>query len=193
MAQRRRRNSGRLPFMSRTLINTPHRFLIFRHGIATHSTAGYGDQVLTAGLLPEAYPVIERLAKHLASIRSQLNFSSEILRCRQTAEIVTKHTGKFFRFDPRLNEYHGETFEQFATRVRSVLEDLVSDADDIARKKNLPHGSATLMICTHGAVIAAIKHFLLEDHFLQKDELDYTTPGQLMDVHGSDVSLLDFN
>lgn len=179
--------------MHRPLINTPHRFLIFRHGIATHSTTGYGDQIMTAGLLPEAYPVIQRLAEHLAPIRSQLNFSSEVLRCRQTAEIVTKHAGKFFRFDARLNEYHLESFEEFAARVRNVLEDLVTDADYLAEEKQLPNGSATLMICTHGAVIAALKHFLLEDHFLQKDELDYTLPGQLLDISGKSFSVLDFN
>lgn len=179
--------------MHRSLVNTPHRFLIFRHGIATHSKTGYGDQIMTAGLLPEAYPVIERIAKHLAPIRSQLNFSSEVLRCRQTAEIVTKHAGKFFRFDSRLNEYHLETFEQLTARVRSILEDLITDADYLAEEKALPNGSATLMLCTHGAVIAALKHLLLENEFLPKDELDYTMPGQLLEVFGKTSTVIDFN
>lgn len=179
--------------MSQSFLNTPHHIYLVRHGIATHSTTGYGDQVLTAQLLPEAYPVIHRLGKHLRSVPSQVNFGSTVLRCRQTVEIITEETGKLFRFDPRLSEYHQETFEEFAGRTRECLVELLAEADEVAVKKQLPNFSASIIICTHGAVIASVKNLLLKDQFLIEDELDYTHPGQLLHIFNRTTELIDFN
>ena len=179
--------------MPQSFLETPHHIYLLRHGIATHSTTGYGDQILTAELLPEAYPVIHRLGVHLRSVSSQVNFSSTVLRCRQTVEIITQETGKFFRFDPRLREYHQETFDEFAARTRACLTDLLAEADEVALKKRLPDSSATVIICTHGAVIASLKNLLLKDQFLPEDELDFTQPGQLLHIFHRTAEVTDFN
>jgi broad specificity phosphatase PhoE len=179
--------------MPQSFLDTPHHIYLLRHGIATHSTTGYGDQILTAELLPEAYPVIHRLGVYLRSVPSQMNFGSTVLRCRQTVEVITKETGKLFRFDPRLSEYHQETFEEFAARTRECLTDLLAEADEVALKKQLPNSSASIIICTHGAVIASLKNLLLKDHFLLEDELNYTQPGQLLHIFHRTAEVLDFN
>ena len=40
---------------------------IIRHGMAVYPNQGYGNRVLTAELLPEGIPPIQRLARYLTS------------------------------------------------------------------------------------------------------------------------------
>lgn len=155
---------------------------IFRHGMAVYPNQGYGSRVLTAELLPEGIPPIERLARYLQHAPSEYQACSEVLRCRQTAAIVTEATGKEFIIDPRLREYHQESFDQLAERVKSFCDDLTAA------------NYRSAMICTHGAVIAAIKHYLTDGVFDRRHETDYTQTGQLMIIHDDkSIEVLDFN
>jgi len=155
---------------------------IFRHGMAVHPNEGYGSRVLTAELLPEGIPPIQRLGKYLALMPSDYQACSEVLRCRQTAAIVTEATGKAFVIDPRLREYHQESFDEFARRTEEF-------ADEIRQS---PYEN--IMLCTHGAVIAALKHYLIDGKFSRRYETDYTQTGQLLIIHDDKSSeVLDFN
>jgi broad specificity phosphatase PhoE len=178
--------------MSKSFIGTPHHFYIFRHGLATLSTSGYGDQIYSAPLLPEAVPPITHLAEYLKPIPSRLNFSSEILRCHQTADLVTQVTGKTFLFDERLNEYHQETFTEFSSRVTEFLRFVIDLADDSATNSHDSPRFENILICTHGAVIACLKNLLLKDSFTTDDELDYTMPGELMILQNGELQVIDF-
>lgn len=155
---------------------------IFRHGMAVHPNVGYGDRVLTAELLPEGIPPIQRLGQYLIDVPSDEQFCSEVLRCRQTAAIVTEATGKPFVIDPRLREYHQETFAQLAERTKSFCDDLQRSTYD------------NVMICTHGSVIAALKHYLTEGRFEPRHETDYIQTGQLLIVNDDQsIEVVDFN
>jgi broad specificity phosphatase PhoE len=150
--------------------------------MAVYPNQGYGSRVLTAELLPEGIPPIERLARYLEHVPSEYQACSEVLRCRQTAAIVTAATGKPFIIDPRLREYHQETFEQLAERVKSFCDDL------------LAANYRDAMICTHGAVIAAMKHYLTDGVIDRRHETDYTQTGQLLIIHDDKTtSVIDFN
>jgi broad specificity phosphatase PhoE len=155
---------------------------IIRHGMAVYPHQGYGSRILTAELLPEGIPPIERIARYLEHVPSEYQACSEVLRCRQTAAIITEATGKEFVVDPRLREYYQETFEQLAARVKSFCDDLIA-----ANYRNA-------MICTHGAVIAALKHYLIDGELSRRHETDYPQTGQLLIIHDDkSAEVIDFN
>lgn len=155
---------------------------IFRHGMAVHPHEGYGNRVLTAELLPEGIPPIRRLAHYLQEVPADYRACSEVLRCRQTAGIVTEITGHPFEIDPRLREYHNERFEELAERTKSFAESLQQ------------RRAANTLVCTHGAVIAALKHYLLEGVFDRSHETDYVQTGQMLVIHDDNTcEVLDFN
>jgi broad specificity phosphatase PhoE len=162
------------------MVNPGQTFYIFRHGLATHSTVGYGNEILSAQLLPEGYPAIEKLAEYLKNIHTDAFFSSEILRCKQTAEIIAQKTGKQFVADSRLNEFYTESFEDFCKRVQSFVDKVTT----------MPANSVA--ICTHGAVLAAMKHLILEGEFLQRDELDFPPPSGMVVIKDGKAETIRF-
>jgi broad specificity phosphatase PhoE len=156
---------------------------IFRHGMAVHPNLGYGDRVLTAELLPEGIPPIERLGQYLIDVESDYQVCSDVLRCRQTAAIVTEATGKPFLIDPRLKEYHQETFDQLAQRTKAFHDEILQST-----------AYQNVMVCTHGSVIAALKHYLIDGYFERRHETDYIQTGQLLIVNDDkSVEVVDFN
>ncbi|MBI2430813.1 MAG: histidine phosphatase family protein [Candidatus Levybacteria bacterium] len=156
-------------------------FYIFRHGLATKSLFGYGDKIVTAELLAEGKPPIEKMANYLKKIPSQFNVCSEFVRCRQTAAIVTKKTGKKFTFDKRLNEYNEESFNDLRDRVKDFLQYI--------EKSNYQ----SVLICTHGAVIAAIKNLVLRNKFTLFQLYDYPKTGVLLVIKDGKIEEIDFN
>jgi len=157
-------------------------FYIFRHGMAVHPNVGYGANVLTAELLPEGIPPIRRLAQYLLYIPSDYQACSEVIRCRQTAALVTEATGRAFVIDPRLKEYYKETFDELSLRAKSFCDEIQAS------------GYQNILICSHGSVIAALKHYLIDGYFERRHETDYTQTGQLLIIHDDkSVEVLDFN
>lgn len=157
-------------------------FYILRHGMAVHPNVGYGANVLSAELLPEGIPPIRRLAQYLRLVPTDYQVCSEVLRCRQTAALVTEATGREFVIDPRLKEYYQETFDELSRRAKSFCDEIQ------------PSGYQNVLICTHGSVIAALKHYLIDGHFERRQETDYTQTGQLLIIHDDkSVEVLDFN
>lgn len=161
--------------------NTPT-WYILRHGLATHSMNGYGDKILSAPLLPEAVPAIERMSAYLAKVPVSSNWSSTLIRCIQTTEIVRRITGKVFIPDKRLNEFYQETFSRFYGRVSSWFKEV-----NTSQSKNI-------LVCTHGVVIAALKQILLTGDFSEAANLlDYPGCGQLVVIKERKIELFDFN
>jgi broad specificity phosphatase PhoE len=153
---------------------------IFRHGLATHSKNGYGDRILTAEVLPEGIPAVRRLGEHMKNLPYDYGVRSEFLRCEQTAAIVTEITGRTFVTDARLNEQYQESFEQVRERVRSFVEEM----------SQTPY--QYIWVCTHGIVISALKNFLTIGEFSQENALQYTQPGELMVINGTDARVTAF-
>lgn len=153
---------------------------IFRHGLATHSRTGYGDRILTAEVLPEGIPPIRTIGKYLATVPYDFGARSELIRCRQTADIVTELTGRPFTVDTRLNEQIDESFEAVRDRVRAFVDEMNAS----------PHQH--IWICTHGAIIAALKHLVTTGTFTRANENDYTQPGELLVIQGGAASVMRF-
>lgn len=141
---------------------------LFRHALATENKGGYGDEILSAQILPVGIPPTERMAEYIQHLPKTVNWSSELLRCTQTTNIITKITGRIFVTDARLNEYYNESFDALRKRIRSWYDEIVAS-----------HPSAVL-VCTHGVVIAGLKHLILEGEFLKSQVLDYPKCGELL-------------
>jgi broad specificity phosphatase PhoE len=158
-------------------------YCIFRHGetFFTKFHLPYFWRNFSVGISPEAVPALERLAVHLKDIPSDLNICSEFKRCIQSAEIITKITGKQFRIDPRLNEYCRESFGSFRRRVMNFI-------DEVNQEKY-----HTVIICTHGAVMAGLTHLLLEGSFKQTQLFDYPRPGIIVCIKNQKMNQIDFN
>lgn len=163
------------------MIQNTKNWYIFRHGLATHSTQGYGDRILTAEVLPEGIPPIRRLGRYMQSVPFDDGVRSELIRCQQTAAIVTEATGRQFRADPRLNEQYRESFEVVRDRVHSFVEETLATP------------AQHIWVCTHGVIIAALKSFLTHGDFRRGDETDYTLPGQLLIIRGEDPDVIKFD
>lgn len=158
-------------------------FMIFRHGKALPQGQNYGSSVLTAELLPEGRPPIERMAEAMArsKLHSDANFTSPVLRCRQTVEIIENKTHKIFVPDSRLDEFHDETIQGFIDRIWSFAEEI----------KTVP--ATSILICTHGACIAALRHIILHGKFSEAQIDDYTSTGQMLTIEKGREKITDFN
>ena len=154
---------------------------IFRHALATYSKNGYGDQIFSAPILPEARAPIEAMAFYLDNIKDSSNYCSEFLRCRQTAEIVSNVTHREFVFDRRINEFYDEPFEAFHERVQSWYRYVIQAQP------------ANVVVCSHGAVLSALRHLILSGDFIEQGLLDYPPCGELMIIKDKEVQLINFN
>ena len=156
---------------------------LLRHGLATTSKWGYGRRKMTADLLPQGEQVVEKIANYCKGIPDSYNVSSDIPRCRHTAEIISLATGKSFSFDKRLTEYYRESFADLKKRVARFLEEAL-----LVKEKNI-------IICTHGSVIAAMIHLIIKGEFVFRDRLDYPKEGELVVIKGNreikNISFLD--
>ena len=167
--------------MKNLYLPTHKTIYLVRHGLSTLSKHGYGKRKLTADLLPQGEPAVERIARYLEDVPESLNISSDLPRCRHTAAIITRITGKLFTFDKRLSEYYHETFTEFKSRIYDVLKDLSA-----APEQNL-------IICTHGSVIAGITYFIMEHKFIYKNLYDYPKEGELLLIQNQKSRKLSFN
>ena len=133
-------------------------------------------------ILPENHKSLEKIGKFLKKIHTDANFTSPFPRCKESAEIVSEISGKVFRIDPRISEFEGNTsFEKFRHDVKSFLEYI--------KKQNY----SSVAICTHGAVIAAIKHLATNNSFYVYQVLDYPSPGNLVIIKNGKIETIDFN
>lgn len=157
------------------------KYYLFRHALATKKVSGYGDKIITAKIIPASIPPIEKMAQYLKGVPSDLNVSSEFIRCKETSAIVEKITGKIFVYDKLLTEYYKETFDQFVKRVEKFLNRI-----NMTQCQNV-------VICTHGAVIAAIKNIILTGSLREDKLLDYPQCGVLLIIKDKNFGQMDFN
>lgn len=155
---------------------------LFRHGLATKSTHGYGDRIQTAKLLPEAYKPIEKMGKFLQDKPVDHFFSSEYIRCVQTSEVITKITHAPFQTDSRLNEYNDVSFSDFISRLSSFLMDVKTMNDN------------SIFICTHVADIVVLKKLLFHQEITEQDlQSNIPLPGVLETIQNGKIREINFN
>lgn len=161
------------------------KYYILRHAqtYASKHNVSYGDgeENFNTHILPEGIPPIERVAKFFKEEGIDRYISSEYIRCKETARIISKATGMEFVFDKRLNEYLNESSENLLERLKNFLEDIESK------------GYNSVALCTHGAVIAAIKHLLIRGSLQGELLYDYPPPGILLIIDGKKIHELNFN
>lgn len=161
---------------------------VFRHGQTLESKADISysqDRKITADILPETVPVIEKLSEYLKGIHTDKNLTSPIKRCLQTVEIVKKISGKEFEINENLKEWMDptESFEDLVNRVKLVYDQILNtDFESIA-------------ICTHGGVIAGLKSVFETGGFKIERLSDYPNPGVILvlDTQKNTTTQLDFN
>lgn len=162
-------------FMNKTLY-------LFRHGLATKSTHGYGDAIKTAELLPEAYKPIEKMAEYLKNKPVDHFFSSEYIRCVQTSEIVTKITHFPFVTDERLNEYNNASSNDFLSRLVSFLTEVNTMTGD------------SIFICTHVADMVVLKKLFFHEAIDEEDlQSNFPLPGVLQIIQNGNIEEINFN
>lgn len=162
-------------------------FYIFRHGETyfTKNDIPYGDSLKTAEILPESFPVIERIGNYLKGKIDDNSYTSPFKRALQTAKIVQNITGIKFRPDDRLREEELsralETLGQMEERLRSFITDM--------------HGikAQNVAVCSHGWPIAALIAILTKNRITKKDLSCFPKCGELTVIEGTSVKTLDFN
>jgi broad specificity phosphatase PhoE len=134
-------------------------------------------------VLPKGIPTLERIGKYLKDIHTQKNFVSPFIRCLDSAKIIGRISGKKFIVDDRIRELenNGEKFTNFRSRVSDFVADI--------ERKNY----SAISICTHGAVIAALKHLLTKRKFYFFQVIDYPDPGNLTIIKNGKVETMNFN
>ncbi len=154
---------------------------LIRHGLATLSKTGYGDQVLSAELLPQGLPAVERMAEFMAEQPYTQGFRSELRRCQQTATKVSERSARAFQPDPRLNEYNAESFTAFVARVTSFWNEIKDQEDEV------------IWICTHGAVISTLNQLYFSKPVTEAALLEYPSTGEIWIFKDDHIIPKDFN
>ncbi len=142
----------------------------------------YGFKIFTAHILPIGRPTTEKLARYLKKVPTDCNLCSEFRRCKETANIISKITGKNFKYDKRLNENVFEPAWYFRRRIKRLIKELESSEYE------------RILICTHSVVIVALIKLLSGEHFTFKDFfINSPPPGILTIIKNGKVKVLDFN
>lgn len=152
---------------------------LFRHGETRQSKLGisYAGEELTAKILPEGILATEKIGGFLKNVETEANFSSEYLRCQETAAIVEKVSGKKFVTSPLLNEYVEGEFDDLVRRGQDFLA--------MIKEKNFED----VAVCTHGAVVACLTSLARKRSFDVSALFDYPKTGVIWIV--SDESFFE--
>jgi len=158
-------------------------FYLFRHGQTYYSKneIPYGTNEHTADILDEARPPIEQIGQFLSTVPIDTAFRSELRRCEQTAHIIESTVQFRFTPTPLCNEFMEDSFEAFYKRMQTLTEMLEKASGD------------GIAVCTHGAVIAALKKMLLGQEFGAHDLMYYPKTGVVVKVSEGKLLELDFN
>ena len=166
-------------------------FYIFRHGETRETDGGgifagffrLGGGQPSLPILTKGIPTLEKIGKFLKDIPIDASFTSPYLRCVESSKVVGSISGKRFIEDERIRELEGgiKKFGRFRERVFDFLSEI--------HKKNY----SAISICTHGAVIAAIKHYETTGRFFFPQLLDFPNPGNLIIIKDSKVKKINFN
>ena len=159
------------------------KYYIFRHGdtFYTKNRQPYPEDNFSVEILAEGIPALEKIGAFLKDISSDFNVSSEYLRCQQSNKIVSQISGLKFEKDARLNEFSHEVFDNLVKRLESFV-------DEVEKNKY-----QTIVICTHGAVIAGLKNILMGSEYEKSEMVDYPRPGVLTIIEDKKIEEIDFN
>jgi broad specificity phosphatase PhoE len=159
------------------------KYYIFRHGDTFYSKnrTSYPEDNFSVEILPQGIPALEKIGAYFKNITVDYSVSSEYLRCQQSNKIVGEISGLKFEKDARLNEFSHEVFDNLVERLESFV-------GEMEEKKY-----QTIVICTHGAVIAGLKNILMGSDYEKSEMVDYPRPGVLTIIEDKIIEEIDFN
>lgn len=164
-------------------------YYIFRHGDTSESGKllirffGHRGDSHPLPILPKGIPALEKIGQFLKNIPTDANFCSPYLRCMDSVKIISPITKKEYQVDERIRELegNGEGFINFKKRVINFFNEI--------EKKNY----SAVSICTHGAVISALKHLETNRKFFFFQVWDFPAPGNLIIIKNGNIEVLNFN
>ena len=167
-------------------------FYVFRHGNTKNTESKNlvvklitknGGGPINLPILPKGKYALRKIGEYLKDKNVDTLFTSPYLRCRQSAKVVSDVIDKKFIVDERIRELRSDTkgFLGFKKRVNDFLKEV--------DKKNY----SSVAICTHGAVIAAIKYLVTKGKFYYFQGTDFPEPGKMLIIRDQKVRTLDFN
>lgn len=165
------------------------KYYLFRHGLTEvtiqQSKTGlpihYDKTNLNALILPEGIQAIERMGRFLSPMNISGWFSSPLLRCRQTCEVISAVTGKKFEFDEGLAEDETQTLEQKEQRLKGFLASLA--------RANYQ----SVAICTHGTNLSILFNLLSKTKRITDPSKEFPKPGTITIITDGNVNEFDFN
>jgi broad specificity phosphatase PhoE len=167
-------------------------YYIFRHGNTKNTDrknlivkliTKNGGGSMNLPILPKSKPALIQIGKYLKDKNIDAFYTSPYLRCKQSSKIVEKEIGKKFIPNEKIRELRSDIkgFMGFKTRVRNFIKE-VNDKNYKA-----------VAVCTHGAVIAALKYLLTRGKFYYFQGVDFPKPGNLIVIEGKKIKVIDFN
>jgi len=169
---------GSLKELAQSAVASGNRYFLLRHGFSESNRQkiiSCWPEKSKINLTDKGREQIKKVAKTLKNKNIQLIFSSDLLRTKQTAEIVSEEIGVPIKFDERLREYNtgefnGELIEKFYEFI----------GEKINKFSKTPEGGENL-----SEVRKRIMNFILE---LQKK---YQNKNILIISHGDPLCVLE--
>ena len=158
-------------------------YYIFRHGLtlAVKRKRWYWQTLYSAQIVEEGKPSIERLAEYMKYVKADYYVCSPFIRCKQTATIVSKATGKKFVTDKRIGEYVFEFPWNFKKRILRFITDM--EASDYK----------TIVICTHSIAIEMLIQFVTNGKLRFSHRLTAPLTGVLTIIKDGKITEKNFN
>lgn len=134
-------------------------------------------------ILPKSKPALKKIGNYLKDKQIDAFYTSPYLRCKMSSKIVEEETGKKFIVNEKIRELRSDIkgFVGFRNRVK----DFINEVDNENYK--------AVAICTHGAVMAALKYLLVKGKFYYFQGIDFPAPGNLMIIEDKKVKIINFN
>jgi len=155
------------------------RLLIARHGQTKHNLDHRYQGITDAPLNQTGMSQSDKLAGRLSNEQIDVIYSSDLIRCVQTAESIAKEHGLNINKDERLREisfgeWEGMSYNEIQARSPDLLEKWMADPAHVSppngetliqlavRVKSIvdemktQHTDQTVLIVTHGGVIRAL-------------------------------------
>ncbi len=197
---------GSLKELSDSTVASGNRYFILRHGEAESNHQRLNScwpEKTPKKLTEKGEKQIQKIAELLSNKKIDLIFSSDLLRTKQTAEIVSKKIKKPIKFDKRLRElnigiFNGRTMEEYerfiggkkinqfiktpeggenANDVRKRMMDFILEVDGKYIGKNI-------LIVSHGDPLWILEATVqgLSDKKIIETENNYIQTGELREI-----------
>ncbi|MBI4039114.1 histidine phosphatase family protein [Candidatus Daviesbacteria bacterium] len=165
------------------------KYYLFRHGhtkvtneqAETSLPIHYDETNLTAPILSEGVQVLERMGRFLGHEDIDGWFSSPLLRCKQTCEVISAVTGKKFEFAEGLAEDETQTLEQKEQRLTDFLASLAGV------------NYQSVAICTHGTNLSILVNLLSKAKRFTDPSKEFPKPGIIIVIIDGNINEVNFN